>query len=242
MILSPNVSLRSCQVKAAASKGTKRVNGRQSQSRGGSPQIIPIELDGSDMWRLGAVVDLIADGKVGIIPTDTLPAIVCDLENRDAVIKLYTIKDLDPKKPLSILVHSFKEIQHYTAGFPASNEPGQPNWFNVMRRLLPGPGKKVHRKAVGVRMPDSAICQDILQAVGRPLLCTSVHVPEHMDDTTEVPDVGSMLELYENKGIDFIVDVGRHFATCSTVVDMTGSVPEVTRVGKGDPSVFGDFE
>ena len=77
--------------------------------------------------------------QVGIIPTDTLPAIVCDLENRDAVLRLYAVKGMDPKKPLSLLCRDFRDISHYTSGFPNSNIPGQPNFFNLVRRLLPGP-------------------------------------------------------------------------------------------------------
>jgi tRNA A37 threonylcarbamoyladenosine synthetase subunit TsaC/SUA5/YrdC len=53
---------------------------------------------------------------------------------------LYAAKEMNPKKPLSILVSSFKEINQYTSGFSVtSNEPGAPNWFNVVKRLLPGP-------------------------------------------------------------------------------------------------------
>ena len=48
-------------------------------------------------------------------------------------------------------------------------------------------------------------------------MCTSVHVAEHLSEDTEVPDVGSMLQLYGNKGIDFVVDVGPRIATESTV-------------------------
>lgn len=40
---------------------------------------------------------------MGIIPTDSLPAVVCDLENRDAVLKLYACMQLSPKKQLSVL-------------------------------------------------------------------------------------------------------------------------------------------
>jgi tRNA A37 threonylcarbamoyladenosine synthetase subunit TsaC/SUA5/YrdC len=76
--------------------------------------------------------------QVGIIPTDTLPALVAPLEDREAVARLYGAKQLDPKKPLSILVRNFQDVAHYTAGFPAP-QPGQPNWFNVMKKLLPGP-------------------------------------------------------------------------------------------------------
>jgi len=191
---------------------------------------------------------------VGIIPTDTLPAIVCDLENRDAVLRLYAVKDMDPKKPLSILCRDFKDIAHYTGGLPVSNEPGSRNWFNTVRRILPGPytlilpasknlpslmvdfmkAKTIHRKSVGVRIPADAVCQAVLEGVGHPLLCTSVHVVKN----ATVPDVGSMLEAYGGNGIDFIVDVGPCSASLSTVVDMTGPDPEVIRVGSGDPSMF----
>jgi tRNA A37 threonylcarbamoyladenosine synthetase subunit TsaC/SUA5/YrdC len=48
--------------------------------------------------------------QVGIIPTDSLPAVVCDLENRTAALKMYNVMELAPKKQLSILVGSFNDI------------------------------------------------------------------------------------------------------------------------------------
>jgi tRNA A37 threonylcarbamoyladenosine synthetase subunit TsaC/SUA5/YrdC len=47
-----------------------------------------------------------------------------------------------------------------------------------------------------------------------------------------------MLDLYGNKGIDFIVDVGRRVATESTIIDMTSSSLELVRQGAGDASLF----
>jgi tRNA A37 threonylcarbamoyladenosine synthetase subunit TsaC/SUA5/YrdC len=48
--------------------------------------------------------------QVGIIPTDSLPAVVCNLENRNAALKMYNVMELAPKKQLSILVGSFNDI------------------------------------------------------------------------------------------------------------------------------------
>lgn len=222
------------------------------------PLVVTVQPDGSDSWRLQRVVEILQAGGVGIVPTDTLPAIICDLENRDAVLRLYSVKGLDPKKPLSLLCRNFKDIAHYTTGFPNSNMPGQPNFFNLVRRLLPGPytfilpatknlpsqcidfmkGTSIHRKSVGVRLPADPVCQFVLEGVGRPLLCTSVHVPEHLAEDTEVPDVGQMLEEYGSKGIDFVVDVGERVVVRSSVVDMTGPEPTVVRHGAGDVSMF----
>ncbi len=77
--------------------------------------------------------------QVGILPTDTYPALVCDIDNRKAVEKLYTIKGLSPKKQLSILCRHLQDISTYTMGFPSSNRPGQIDTFRVARQVLPGP-------------------------------------------------------------------------------------------------------
>jgi tRNA A37 threonylcarbamoyladenosine synthetase subunit TsaC/SUA5/YrdC len=53
--------------------------------------VITVQVDpfGSDTWRLDQIVDLIKNGGVGVIPTDTVYAIVCDLKHREAIDRLY---------------------------------------------------------------------------------------------------------------------------------------------------------
>lgn len=240
------------------SRNTKRLQYSTGKRVVKAPQLVTVERDGSDTWRLEPIVETLRKGGVGIVPTDSLPAFVCDLQNRDAVLKMYAIKGMDEKKPLSILCRNLADVSHYTTGFPISNVPGEPNWFNVMRRLLPGPytiilpatknlpsqcidalkGKTIHRKSVGVRLPDCPVCQALLDGFGSALLCTSVHVEDKLADEIALPDVGSLMEAYGNRGIDFIVDSGPQLAVQSTVVDMTGAEPVVVRYGKGDSSVF----
>lgn len=62
--------------------------------------------------------------QVGIIPTDSYPAIVCDLGNAEATQKLAAIKRISLSKPLSILVKGFADVDEYTLGWPAATEPG----------------------------------------------------------------------------------------------------------------------
>ena len=88
--------------------------------------------------------------QVGIIPMDTFPAFVCDLADKDAVQRLYYIKDLSPAQPLSILCASFADIAAYTQGFPVASAPGQPDLFRLARQVLPGPvGPKVQAALPG---------------------------------------------------------------------------------------------
>lgn len=169
---------------AKSSKRQKYSHSSDKQTRG-EPLFVRVEPDGSDIWRLDAIVSLLKSGavsrctanscvlgclhlsvvivaapfgqisahiavphlpihsscpaQVGIVPTDSYPAIVCDIDNRQAVERLYTIKGLDPKKQLSILCRHLQDISTYTLGFPVSNQPGQADIFRTARQVLPGP-------------------------------------------------------------------------------------------------------
>jgi tRNA threonylcarbamoyl adenosine modification protein (Sua5/YciO/YrdC/YwlC family) len=222
------------------------------------PLFLTLEPDGSDVWRLEPVIQILKDGGVGIIPTDSLPAVVCDLSNRNAALKLYNIMELAPKKMLSILVTSLSDISRYTTGFPVPTQPGQPDLFRVAQRLLPGPytfilpasknlprqvidfktGKTKQRNSVGVRMPKDPIVQAVMEGLGECLLSHSVHVDDQLDSETECPDTGTLLDMYGNRGLDFIVDTGKRVVTATSIVDLTRGEPEVVRVGQGDVSMF----
>ena len=78
--------------------------------------------------------------QVGIIPTDTYPALVCDVNAPTSSLEtLYAAKDMSPRKPLSILCRGFQDVATYTLGFPAPSVAGQEDYFRLARRMLPGP-------------------------------------------------------------------------------------------------------
>ena len=89
------------------------------------------------------------------------------------------------------------------------------------------------RKTVGIRVPDDQICAALLEDLERPLLCTSVRT----EDDSFWNNPAQISEMY-GKRLDFVVDGGERLAEPSTVIDLTGSDPEIIRVGKGDPDLF----
>lgn len=94
---------------------------------------------GADSWKLEPVVELLKEGAVGVIPTDTLYAIVCDLKSHSAIERLRRIKNVEPSKPLSILCRSLRDIDTYTTGFPRGDGQGHANIFRAVKHCLPGP-------------------------------------------------------------------------------------------------------
>lgn len=63
--------------------------------------------------------------QIGVVPTDSYPALICDLQNANAAELLAAVKDISPTKPMSILVKDFATIDEYTNGWPAPGEPGE---------------------------------------------------------------------------------------------------------------------
>jgi tRNA A37 threonylcarbamoyladenosine synthetase subunit TsaC/SUA5/YrdC len=149
------------------------------------PVLVTVQADGSDSWRLEQVGDWLAAGAVGIIPTDSLPAVVCDADHRSAALRLFDACDLDPKKQLSIIVASLSDVALFTTGFPAATVAGTGDLFSAARRVLPGPytfilqaAKRLpaqvvdrsrnlakHRRTVGVRLPGDSVSRVVVEAM-----------------------------------------------------------------------------
>ncbi|KAH0728610.1 hypothetical protein KY290_003292 [Solanum tuberosum] len=213
---------------------------------------VQVDQFGSDSWKLDPVVELLKGGAVGVIPTDTLYAIVCDLNSHSAIERLRRIKEIEPSKPLSIICRSFRDIDTYTTGFPRGNAQGLTDIFRAVKHCLPGPytfiltaskqlpkqctrygtatSKYASRKNVGVRIPDDPVCQAILEKLDGPLISTSVKSPK---ENEWILDPVIIADVYGPEGLDFVVDAGVRVADPSTVVDMTESAPRIIRQGKG---------
>ena len=190
---------------------------------GGPIRIVPVSADASDAWRLEPLIECLRAGGVAVVPTDSFPALVVDSGCRDGPAKLYKAKgsSREDRKPLSILVRGFSDVDAYTAGWPAT-APGTPALFRVARSALPGPytlilpasnalpkhcvdaenpGKKKSRKSIGVRLSSHPVTQAILKELDRPLLAASLgYANGSGGDAAEIAD------FLSGRGVEFVVD------------------------------------
>lgn len=180
------------------------------------------------------IADVLRDGGIIVYPTDTVYAIGCDALNNQAIERICAMKSMKSVKTnLSIICSDISEVAQY-AKFDNSQ-------FRLMKNNLPGPFTFIlpalsklpkafkGRRTVGIRIPDNKIATAIERELGHPILTTSV--PAHDDDYRCEPEL-----IAEALGgsVDIVVDAGRGGLVPSTVVDCTGSEPEVTRQGKGE--------
>lgn len=175
----------------------------------------------------------VEQGKILIMPTDTIYALACDALNSKAIDKICHIKGINPDKTnLSIICSDISQASEY-ARF---SDYG----FKLMKQLCPGPFtflfKAVSklpkefkgRKIVGIRIPDNNFDVKLAEALGHPLLTTSVKIED--EDYAINPDL--IAEAYEGK-VDIMIEEEDGLLDPSTVIDCTGDEPVIVRQGKG---------
>jgi tRNA threonylcarbamoyl adenosine modification protein (Sua5/YciO/YrdC/YwlC family) len=90
------------------------------------------------------------------------------------------------------------------------------------------------RKTIGIRVPDHEVAKAILDELGGPIMSSTLLLPG-ADLPLNNPD-----EIFDSLDgeVDLVIDAGSCGIEPTTVVDLTGTVPVILRVGKGDPKHF----
>ncbi len=185
---------------------------------------------------IAEIADMLRDGKLVIYPTDTVYGLGAALSKPRAIEKLAQIKGIKPQEArFSLLFHSLSQMSEFIKQLDTPT-------FKIIKKATPGPytfilpaltrlPKILHkRKTIGFRIPDNPILLEILEELGEPLVNISIKDEQDADEYTTDPEL--IYEKWKNR-VDLIVDGGILEKTPSTVIDLTGDVPEVIREGKG---------
>lgn len=199
--------------------------------------LIEIRSQNPDARQIKEVVDILKNGGVAIVPTDTIYAAVCLISNSRGIESLTKKLGKKVKKTnYSILCRDFTNLSEYA--LPVSNPT-----FKLMKQVLPGPFtfilKSSHqvphlfrenKKTIGIRVADNDIIQAILEQLEQPLVATSIHsddeIVEYLTDPFEIEQKFSGI-------VDCVVDGGIGGNVASTIIDCTDNVPQIIRQGKG---------
>jgi tRNA threonylcarbamoyl adenosine modification protein (Sua5/YciO/YrdC/YwlC family) len=182
------------------------------------------------------VIECLQDGGVIIYPTDTIYGLGCDIKQPKAIEKICQIKNIDPQKAqLSFICSDLSHLSEYTKSIDTP-------LYRMLKNYLPGPytfilpaSKQVpkilqsKKSTIGLRVPDNIICQQILSALGNPILSTSL--PDEMVEDYTDPEI--IYKKFENL-VDFVIDGGIGGMTPSTMVDCTTDDWTILRQGLGD--------
>jgi tRNA threonylcarbamoyl adenosine modification protein (Sua5/YciO/YrdC/YwlC family) len=184
---------------------------------------------------------IIRAGGVIAYPTDSCYAIGCHIGDKDAMQRLRAIRDIDDKHHLTLMCRDLSEIATY-----AQVDNVQ---YRLLRKLTPGsytfilrasrevPRRLLHprRKTIGMRVPEHAVAQALLQDLGEPLLSATLSLPGDALPLNDGEEIRTRLE----HALDLVLDAGSCGIVPTTMVDLTGAAPELLRQGKGSLEPFG---
>ncbi|MFC3339378.1 L-threonylcarbamoyladenylate synthase [Paracandidimonas soli] len=184
---------------------------------------------------------LLADGGLVAVPTDSSYAVLARLDDKAAADALRRLRGLDERHHLTLLCRDLAEIGHFAK---VDNQqyrllklatPGP--WTFILEATREVPRRVSHpsRKTIGIRVPSHPVARDLIEFAGSPLMSTTL-VPEGEEDPLN--DAQEIMDRYSGQ-LAAVVDGGACPLRPTTVIDLTGSVPEVLRLGAGDPSTLG---
>lgn len=201
--------------------------------------ITKIYPDNPNTREIRRVVDLLNQGGIIVIPTDTLYAFACSMEFKRSVETIAQLKGFSLKKArYSMLFSSLSMASEYV-------RPMDKDTLSLLKSCLPGPytfvmdsNSNVPRnylnpnKTIGIRVPNNAILQAVVDTLGCPLIGTSVRREGEDQESEYLTDPELIHETYSNR-VDLVIDGGIGNDEPSTVVDCSGGNMEVLRYGKG---------
>ena len=127
-------------------------------------------------------VEALRQGKTLLYPTDTIWGIGCDARNREAVERLYAIKERDHSKSMIILISEFPEIPESPDSRPTTYILPKNIWHNEMHLEVADNIPAVDN-TLGIRIPQHTFCQEVLRQLGAPLVSTSANLSGHPSPT-----------------------------------------------------------
>lgn len=203
-------------------------------------RFLDVHPDNPQQRLIDQIVEQLRADALIAYPTDSGYALGCQLGNRDGRDRILKIRDLDDKHHFTLMCRDFAQLGQFVhvnnTAFRAikAATPGPytfilPGTAEVPRRLM-----HAKKKTVGVRIPTSTFVHALLDTLGEPILTSTLILPGE----TEPRTMGWEIKEELDHVVDLVVEAGEVPATPTTVVDWSGDVPEVMRVGAGDAARF----
>ena len=188
--------------------------------------------------RLAA--ERVKQGGLIAYPTDSCYALGCAIGAKDAMERIQRIRQAGKRHFFTLICRDLSEISRFAR---------VENWqYRLLRAFTPGPYTFVlkakrevprrlldeRRRTVGIRVPDHPVVYALLAEFDEQLMSTTLMLE---GDSVAMTDAR---EIEERVGyaVDLILDAGNCGLEPSTIVDLSGSTPQLLRAGKGDPRPF----
>ena len=197
-----------------------------------------------DPRKIAQAVEVLHAGGVAAYPTDSIYALGCAIEARDAIERIHRAKQMSKHQRLALICPDLSTASQFGMFSQTA--------FRLAQRIFPGPYTLVvpatrdvpklltdhKRRTVGIRITSHPIAQALAVGLGRPLLTSSAIAPG-----VEAPcrDADEILDVFE-KFVDVVIDAAQTPAEPSTVIEVDGDDIKLIRAGQGPVEDLFDVE
>lgn len=204
-------------------------------------QFFQIHPDNPQQRLIHQTVEMLRDGAVIVYPTDSAYALGCHIGDKKALDRIRQIRQIDKKHNFTLMCRDLSEISTYAkltnnSLYRSLNAHTPGAYTFILQATSEVPRRLMHpkRRTIGLRVPANPIALMLLEELQEPIMSTTLIMP---GDDMPLTDPYDIRELLEHQ-VDLVIDGGYCGLEPTTVVDMTGDVPEVVRKGEGDPTPF----
>ena len=204
-------------------------------------------LSAQDATTASIAAEIIKNGGLVAIPTETVYGLGANGLDEEAVKKIFQVKGRPQDNPLILHIAGPEQIEQFAHHIPqAAYDLAEKFWPGPLTMILPAKDFIPKRTTggldtVGLRCPDCEITREIIRLSGAPVAAPSANISGKPSTTT----AEHVRHDHDGK-IELIVDGGRcRVGVESTIVDLTERRPRLLRPGGIGPEelmeVLGDL-
>ena len=190
---------------------------------------------------LKQAAQILHDGGIAAVPTDSSYALVCRLDDKAAAENLRRIRQVDDKHHLTLLCRDLSELANYAKvdnkqyRLLKAATPGPYTFLLEATKEVPRRVSHPSRRTIGLRVPEHRVTQALLDLLGQPLLATTLIAPGEHEPMNDPHEIRERLQ----KSLQAVVDAGACPMQPTTVIDLSADEPVLVRLGRGDPTLLG---
>ncbi|MGH1485435.1 MAG: L-threonylcarbamoyladenylate synthase [Cellvibrionaceae bacterium] len=202
-------------------------------------QFFQIHPDNPQTRLIKQAVDFIRRGGLVAYPTDSAYALGCHIGDKLALDRISGIRQLNKEHNFTLMCRDLSEVATYAK---VNNQV-----YRLLKEYTPGPFtfilqatsetprrlKHPKRKTIGIRIPDNAIVMALLDELNEPMMTSTLMLPGDEFPLTDPYDIRETLQHQ----LELVIDGGFCGMEATTVVDLTGDEPVITRQGCGQLSL-----
>ncbi len=204
-------------------------------------QFFSIHTDTPHSRLIKQAVAIVRSGGIIVYPTDSCYALGCHLGDKDAMIRIRAIRQVDERHHFTLVCRNLAEIATYAKvdnsqyRLLKATTPGSYTFILQATREVPRRMQHPKRNTIGLRVPDHPVVLALLEELDEPLLSSTLILP---GDEYPLNDADEIRERLEHQ-VELVMDAGSCGIDMTTVIDLTTDVPVLVRQGKGSLEPFG---